>query len=284
MNYYCLMAGAPDLTLGQTMGSGVPTVAEFRAQAEEELSRGDKNLLDNYLFLQTDCRNLATLLEDPQAELPTTGNHCREELVELMAQARETEGDVEGFSPVLAHIVHQWDAQHESEGFFAQDQALYAFLQNAVENCPNDTLRRWSQMQLDMANVLTALLARNHGWNPAQSIVGEGVVQDCIRQNATVPDFGLGVDLEYVQQLVEIAKEDDPVQKERKADALKWTWLDDKTFFVPFGIESVFARLCQLEMLERWAKLDPEQGKQRFEQIIENLRGEARVPQEFVKP
>lgn len=284
MNYYCLMAGAPDLAPGQTMGSGVPTVAEFREQAEEELSRRDKELLDSYLFLQTDCRNLAALLEDAGAELPTTGNHSREELVELIALARETEGGVKGFSPVLAHIVHQWDEQHQSEGFFVQDQALYAFLQNAVDNCPNDTLRQWHRMQLDVANVLTALLARNRGWNPAQSIVGEGVVQDCIRQNPTVADFGLGVDLEYVQQLVEIAREDDPVQKERKTDALKWAWLDDKTFFVPFGIESVFARLCQLEMLERWAKLDPEQGKQRFEQIIENLRGEARVPREFLRP
>lgn len=283
MNYYCLMAGAPDLTPGQTMGSGVPSVAEFREQAEEELCRKDKELLDEYLFLQTDCRNLASLLEETGAELPTLGNHSREELVELMALAREAEGDVKGYSPVLSHIVRQWDAQHETEGFFAQDLALYAFLQNAVDHCPNATIRQWHRMQMDMANVLTALLARNHGWNPAQSIVGEGVVQDCIRQNPTASDFGLGVDLEYVQQLVEIAGEDDPVQKERKADALKWTWLDDRTFFVPFGIESVFARLCQLEMLERWAKLDPEQGKQRFEQIIENLRGEARVPQEFVK-
>ncbi|MDE6158642.1 MAG: DUF2764 domain-containing protein [Bacteroidaceae bacterium] len=283
MNYYCLMAGAPDLTPGQTMGNGVPSVSEFREQAEEELCRKDKELLDEYLFLQTDCRNLASLLEDSGAELPTLGNHSREELVELMALAREAEGDVKGFSPVLSHIVRQWDAQHETEGFFAQDQALYAFLQNAVDHCPNATIRQWHRMQMDMANVLTALLARNHGWNPAQSIVGEGVVQDCIRQNPTASDFGLSVDLEYVQQLVEIAGEDDPVQKERKADALKWTWLDDRTFFVPFGIESVFARLCQLEMLERWSKLDSEQGKQRFEQIIENLRGEARVPQEFVK-
>lgn len=283
MNYYCLMAGAPDLTPGQTMGNGVPSVSEFREQAEEELCRKDKELLDEYLFLQTDCRNLASLLEDSGAELPTLGNHSREELVELMALAREAEGDVKGFSPVLSHIVRQWDAQHETEGFFAQNQALYAFLQNAVDHCPNATIRQWHRMQMDMANVLTALLARNHGWDPAQSIVGEGVVQDCIRQNPTASDFGLSVDLEYVQQLVEIAGEDDPVQKERKADALKWTWLDDRTFFVPFGIESVFARLCQLEMLERWSKLDPEQGKQRFEQIIENLRGEARVPQEFVK-
>jgi len=43
----------------------------------------------------------------------------------------------------------------------------------------------------------------------------------------------------------------------------------------------VFAYLCKLEMLARWDKLDVEKGQETFRQIIENLRGEARVPDEF---
>jgi hypothetical protein len=35
-------------------------------------------------------------------------------------------------------------------------------------------------------------------------------------------------------------------------------------------------------MQERWAKLDVEQGKETFQRIIDNLRGEARVPDEFL--
>ncbi len=281
-NYYCLMAGAPELTPGQT-GSGVPSVSEFREQAMEELEAKDERLLAEYLFLQTDCRNLASLLENDSVELPTSGNYSAEELKEFIVMAREVEGEVEGYSPVLASIVHQWDEQHEREGFFAQDQALYAFLCNATAKCPNRTIRQWHQLVMDMSNVLTALLARKHGWNPADAIVGQGTVQDCIRQNPQAPDFGLSVDLESIRLLADIAAEDDPVEKERKVDALKWTWLEDKTFFEPFSIESVFARFCQLEMLERWSRLDPEHGRQCFEQIIENLRGEAKVPEEFVR-
>ena len=69
----------------------------------------------------------------------------------------------------------------------------------------------------------------------------------------------------------------------RRCWRLKWLWLDDQTFFEPFSIESVYAYLCKLEMQYRWAKLDVEQGKETFKQIIENLRGEARVPEEFVR-
>ena len=36
-------------------------------------------------------------------------------------------------------------------------------------------------------------------------------------------------------------------------------------------------------MLYRWEKLDPENGKEAFHQIINDLRGEARVPEEFIQ-
>jgi hypothetical protein len=74
---------------------------------------------------------------------------------------------------------------------------------------------------------------------------------------------------------------DDPVEKEKRIDAFKWLWLEDQTFMDVFSIDAVFAYVCKLEMLERWAKLDMETGRETFRQIIENLRGEARVPDEF---
>ena len=60
-------------------------------------------------------------------------------------------------------------------------------------------------------------------------------------------------------------------------------WLDDQTFFEPFSIVSVFAYLCKLDMCERWDILDAETGRETFTQIVDNLRSEARVPDEFKK-
>ena len=54
--------------------------------------------------------------------------------------------------------------------------------------------------------------------------------------------------------------------------------------FEPFDMAAVFAYLCKLEMQQRWAKLDVEQGKETFQKIIDDLRSEARVPEEFVAP
>ena len=73
-------------------------------------------------------------------------------------------------------------------------------------------------------------------------------------------------------------------RKQKMIDAFKWIWLDERTFFEPFSMETVFAYLCKLEMQQRWAKLDVEQGKETFQKIIDDLRSEARVPEEFVAP
>jgi hypothetical protein len=73
------------------------------------------------------------------------------------------------------------------------------------------------------------------------------------------------------------------VDKERQIDALRWAWLDERTFFEPFDITALFAYLVRTEILERWALLDPEQGRQRFTRIIEDLRGSVKVPEEFIR-
>ena len=106
---------------------------------------------------------------------------------------------------------------------------------------------------------------------------------DAILKQANQPDFGLGTELDYVKDLMQAAETTDPVEKERLIDALRWNWLEEKTFFEPFDITALFAYVVRSEILERWALLDPEQGRERFTEIIENLRGEAKVPEEFIR-
>ena len=144
-------------------------------------------------------------------------------------------------------------------------------------------MAEWYELNLNILNILTALIARRQGWPLADYVQGDNNVAKTIIRQAAAPDFGLGAELDYMRDLMHAAETSDPVDKERQIDALRWQWLDDKTFFEPFDITAVMAYLARTEILERWALLDPEQGRERFTQIIENLRGEARVPEEFVR-
>ena len=69
-NYYCLMAGLPDITLENTKQE--VSMPDLREELEAVLSEKDKKVL-YYFFLQKDCTNLVRLLKNPKAEIDDYG-------------------------------------------------------------------------------------------------------------------------------------------------------------------------------------------------------------------
>ena len=279
-NYYCMMAGLPDIDLADTQ-PGI-TFEELREQCEEQLSPGDAKLVGSYLYLRQDCKNLVRLLKDPDAEIDFFGNFSLEQLRDLITSATELNFNVHRYPAFMSIFAREYRYNKDGQGYFPEDEILYQFYNYAIETCPNKFIREWNSLNLDITNILTAMLARKQGWSVADFIKGDGEVQEMIRENKT-KDFDLTHEFDYVKSLIKIVDEEDPVKKEKMIDAFKWMWLDEKTFFNPFSLEAVYAYICKLEMQYRWAKLDPETGKETFKQIIDNLRGEAKVPEEFIQ-
>lgn len=279
-NYYFMMAGLPDIELADTQ----PGIAmeEMREQCDEQLNPMDAKLMADYLYLRQDCMNLVRLLKDPEAQIEAGGNFTKEQLQDLVTSATELNFNVHRFPAFMSIFAREYAYNKDTQGYFPEDEILYQFYNFAIENCSNKFIREWNKLNLNILNILTAMLARKHGWNVSDYIKGEGEVQTMIRENKT-KDFDLTHELDYVKDLMKIVDEEDPVKKEKMIDAFKWLWLDEKTFFNPFSVEAVFAYICKLEMQYRWAKLDVEQGKETFKEIIENLRGEAKVPEEFIQ-
>ncbi len=279
-NYYCMMAGLPDLDLADAR-PGV-SFEDLREQCEEALSPSDAKLLSNYFYLCQDCKNLIKFLRNPDTEITIPGNYSVEQLQDLVTSARELNFNVHRFPAFMSVFAREYNYNKDKVGYFADDELMYQFLDYAIKTCSNKFIREWYRLNLDITNILTAMLARKQGWNVSDYIKGTGEVQTMIRENKT-KDFDLSHEYEYVKQLMKIVDEEDPVKKEKMIDAFKWVWLDEKTFFNPFSLEAVFAYLCKLVMQYRWASLNVEDGKETFRQIIENLRGDAKVPEEFVK-
>lgn len=276
-NYYCMMAGVPDVALSdKAMRCTIP---EFREQCNEALSDRDKRLLF-YFYLRYDCMNIVRLLKDPEAEVNDYGNFNQEQYKDMITSATELNFNVHRYPSFMSEYIRAYAFNKGRAGYFAEDDMMGKYLQYAI-SCPNRMMSRWYSLNRDINNILTALIARQKGWNVADYIQGDNEVTEMIRQNNS-RDFDLTYEHDYVKELMKIVDEPDPVQKERRIDAFKWIWLEEQTFFDPFSIEAVFAYLCKLEMQYRWEKLDPEQGRQAFQRIIENLRGEVRVPDEFV--
>ncbi len=279
-NYYCMIAGLPDIDLQDTK-PGL-TIEDMREQCDEVLTKPDRKLLF-YFFLRFDCINLVRLLKDPEASIDQWGNFSLEQLRDLITSATELNFNVHRYPAFMSIFAREYAFNKDKAGYFPEDEMAFQFLDYAIKTCPNRMMRRWYKLNLDITNILTAMLARSQGWSIGDFIKGEGEVQDMIRENKT-KDFNLGLEYDYIPQLMKIVDEEDPVRKEKMIDAFKWVWLDERTFFEPFSMEAVFAYLCKLQMQQRWAKLDPERGKETFQKIIDDLRGEAKVPDEFLAP
>ena len=80
-NYYCLMAGVPDISLNDTKKA--MTVAELREECADVLSDSDRKLLF-YFFLKYDCQNIVRLLKNPDASLLPNGNFTAEQYQDLI--------------------------------------------------------------------------------------------------------------------------------------------------------------------------------------------------------
>lgn len=273
------MAGLPDIHLSDKEPGY--SIAELREQLQREIGQHDEQLLF-FLFLRHDCQNLLNLLKDADSVVEEKGNYSLGQLQELIEEAHGVDLGTSRYPLFMRRFVCEYEENAQNEGYYPEDEILMHYYNYCTQGCDDGLMRRWYQLNFDVTNIMTAMIARKQGWRVADFVKGDGEVQEMIR-TSEAKDFSLGAMYDYIPEIMKIVDEDDPVKKERMLDAFKWMWLEEQTFTDAFSIEAVFAYLCKLEIQERWARLNVEEGKETFEQIIRDLRSEAEVPEEFLK-
>ena len=278
-NYYCLVTGLPELSLED--GKLSYTVANFKTEIYPELSKADKKLVDLF-YLKFDNRNLLTLLKDKEASVDTSlGNYSVDELLSVIASIKEETAPDKKFPAYFYEFAELYLNTPDEERWGLEDK-LHGFYYNHAMKSGNPFVSAWFELNLDVNNILAAMTARKYKMDVARVPVGENLVAEALR-SSNARDFGLADDLEYFEQLVRINDTIDLVEREKKIDLLKWNWMEDNTFFNYFTIEKIFVFLMKLEMIERWVSLDKEKGNELFRQLIDQLKDEVQIPQEFRK-
>ncbi len=273
------MSGLPDLSLDDTKCP--VTVDEVTAlfNEEQDVSSKDRRILSMFLA-ERDCRNLLCLLKGKGDDITLLGNLSVEELESLVVCAREGVTDDElSFPEYMLGFVREYDERSEEKGFFPDDCLMIRYWES-LKTSDSRFMSDWAEFNINMSNILTAMIARSQEWNVGDYIIGENDVNDMIK-TSKARDYDLGREYDYVPAIMRVMECDDPVEKEKRIDALRWGWLDDAVFFNTFSMDAVIAYLCKVQMMERWRLLDPITGKVRFEEIINSLRSEVQVPEEF---
>ena len=276
-NYYCLVTGLPELSLED--GKLSYTVANFKTEIYPELSKSDKKLIDLF-YLKFDNQNLLALLKDKEAVVDTSlGNFSAEELLGVIASFKEETAPDKKFPSYFYEFAELYLNTPEEERFGLEDK-LHGFYFHYAMKCGNKFVSEWFELNLNVNNILAAMAARKYKMDVTKVSVGTNMVAEALR-TSNARDFGLADDLEYFEQLTRINDTVDLVEREKKIDLLKWNWMDDNTFFNYFTIERIFVFLMKLEMIERWVSLDKEKGSEMFRKLIDQLKDEVQIPQEF---
>lgn len=275
--YYCLIAGLPDIHIDDQKLAY--SVAAFKEECYGQLSEKDKQLFDLF-FYKYDNSNLLRFLANRDAELDANGTLTSDELEAIVKEIKEDGAARSCALPYLNTFVPAYlEDKPLSEGTLWQDQLSTLYYAHGIAS-RNEFVAAWFELNLNINNLLIAFSARQHGFEAAPYIVGENSVATALRSTSS-RDFGLSGTLDYFEAVQRISEESNLYERERKIDQLRWTWLEDNTFFHYFSFERIFAYLLKLEIVERWHEMNREAGEKMFREVLATLKSEVVVPEEF---
>jgi len=282
--YYYLISGLPDIALDNT--KPVYTVATFRDELEGVLSASDRALLVPY-FQKFDNHNLLVFLKLKEQARDERGTATDDDFAALYSALRDEEKlpDNKRVPPYITTFLREYvaSAEKDDKPLISWEDRLSALYYDYAMKSPNRFIAQWFEMNLNIGNILTAVNCRNHKLDKAVYIVGANEVADLLR-TSSARDFGLGEMLDYLPEVFRIVEEPNLMLRERRTDQLRWAWLDENTFFKTFDIETIFAYLLRIEMIERWTSLDKAKGEQTFRELVGAIKQEsADVLDEFKK-
>ena len=273
MNYYCYIAGMPDIQIDNA--KSIPAQEEVLDELKQILSKDDMALLD-LLRLRYDNANLLKFLANRDAELNPLGKLTSQdwaELIELIdnSDERNPARDSRLLKYVLEFYTTIRNEQSEEKIDFAEDFLAALYYKYGMQ-CKNKFVADWFEFNLNINNILTALTCRKYGWDIKSAIVGDNVVAETIRNSVTARDFNLKTEIDYFDAIVSISETANLLDREHRIDALKWNWLEENTFFSSFSIEKVLSFWLRCELMHRWDNLSMEEGAEIFRQMINDLK------------
>lgn len=278
--YYCLISSLPELSIDESKLAY--TIESFKEEIYPQLSEKDKSLIDLF-YLKYDNVNFLKLIRDKEAEIDERGLYKSSDFIELMDSIRNEDNIPTKlpryFKTFFIDYLEKTGNDNKTACYEWEDK-LSAFYYDYAMKCKNKFISSWFELNLNINNILVAYTARKYKLDIANNIVGNTAVCKALKKS-TARDFGLSYSLDYIDSLIRISEMTDLVEREKKIDLLKWNWLEDKSFFEYFTIDRIFVFLMQIDILQRWYSLDKEAGNKTFREIIEKLKNEVEIPEEF---
>ncbi|MBI9060549.1 MAG: DUF2764 family protein [Marinilabiliaceae bacterium] len=276
-NYYCLVAGLPDLVM-EDRKLAFTSVA-LRELLQEDLHPQDYRLVSLF-FLPYDHQNIINRLFNKDTSFDKRGLYAEEVIDEVTDKKAFELAEETGLHGYLNNFLNDFYEREEKPARQDAERQLTSAYFQMLLGGSNSFVSAYAQQELTIRNIIVALNGRKYDLEVEKDIIGDGDVVDALKKSRA-RDFGLTTDVEMLDHLMQIHENPDPLDREMKLDLLRWQFLDEETFFNYFTIEKVLAFTLKLMIVERWFELDEEKGRELFKNLINDLETGYEFPEEF---
>ena len=267
MNYYYLVAGLPDIEIEDNRLTF--SIAAFKEEIQPFLSSKDARLVELF-YTKFDNENLLRFVVDKEATLDERGNLNREDLAEGLRLVIENDDPKNRyFPPYFKLFMEEYLDLHVLDDEITRENRLAELYYQWAMKCGNKFISRWFEFNLNLNNLLSAYASRKY--HQEVTTVGDNEIAESLK-TSNQRDFGLSGTVDDLDVYQRLAEESDLFEREKKIDLMRWQWLEEQAVFEQFSIERIFVYIVQLEIIERWVSLDPEQGEKIFRELINALK------------
>ena len=270
-NYYTLVAGLREYTLeSDTKGFDAREIVN---EILEELSSSDADAV-RLLYGYYDCENIIALRAGRAAYNPL-GNLSREELTEELEAPQR-------MPKAVVNVIRRYadPESEENEGVdmsISFEKALWTAYYDVCSRSKCKFIREWTAFDRTLRNVAAAAVARAIGRQIDQVTVGGGEIVKQL-QRSSAADFGLRGELSYIDAVIAaVNDEQNLVEKEHKIDLIRWEQAGELIPFDYFNINAILSYLVKINIVARWALLDPKRGREMLDRIMTELDGKELV-------
>ncbi len=261
MNYYYLIASLPELSLDDPLP--VVDVAKTLQIIRGNLVKEDLKL-SNYLIYPNDNRNLTNLIfeKSHNCSLPVFRSPSVFSTGELI-HSMKTGYDLPSY--MMEYLVkYKEHFQQLSPGLVSE--YLWTEFYEEVATLGHPFINDYFQF-----DKLLRQMAAAHNYDLIEEHVANNLVDELIikQLGSRKTDSSLAKTYPFIEKLWESLDSHDPMIIEKNMDEVRWGFIDNYELVQNFTSTQLFGWILKLMHYSRWAGLDKEKGKIRFEKICD---------------
>lgn len=269
-----MVAGLPDLFFNEYKQDFNSLM--FRNELKHQLNDSDYNLV-KYLFLSFDNDNFLNLLYKQNKQF-----NCH-----ALYSKSVMENEIDRPLEIPSYMIQfrKWKKDQDSSEFnLKAENKLHTLFYEYVLQVKNDFLKNWFLFELNTKNLLTVYNCNRFNYKMENQIIlvdSNSVVNSLLINNRLKPEL-FEEEVPFSDQIFRIVESDlNLIEKEKALDKIRWSYLDDNTFFHYFSIEKILSYVIKLIIAERWLKLDAKTGEILLNKLINELKSSYEFPAEF---